>query len=644
MPFYRYPNRKADDVNYDHTSTTYNTILLTGKSKVGENLFEYQDNLLPTYPKLQTDKVAINYLYGLKNTTGTDSFIFDYGPAQTITAGNTYIGSIDASLTATGTVTNLEALTQYSFENYSTYSGNPTVSFDTGNLKYSYTTTIQPDEISYEWVNGSSDTKNITSFPYSLTITESNNGYADDWINDFYVRNSVIDDYLLNTWPYLAYDGKYTGMTICQITEDLVTFPGGDITDFEGWTFSDPVWTCEWWKKMTSGTIVSVRFTDTGGVDVVEIEETWDGTNPITWEWNQTEGDLDSAVIYFNNGEFVSVIPNTIVNNQGDDADRKTLFFTLKAVDNVPTLTINYGEYTIDVTYKNCTIEIEDPAGLSDEIKIYKSNRYTYTRTDNNYTQTVDGDLEFIGNRVEGSYACKSYRMSYWQDGICIKKTSLYQTSGYSEIPLVNTPIKENDYFLVEYFDTDNNYHSGKIYIHPTNSKSNAYYSSKIYFFLSTDNILYGGKLNGSAYYRFFGHYTDTAITVGKLVCPNKYFLLWQDRLGSQQIQPFDKVDTYSEDIEGSEITNYYDKRSLYKVEIQPKWKLQTGWISDAAYRCYEGLFVSPWVKLYDGDSDILYDVILKDRNYTEKNFLNQGKLFNLEVTVEQTEKQNILY
>lgn len=644
LPFYRYPNRKADDINYDKTSTTYNTILLSGKSKTVENLFEYQDNLLPTYPKLQTDKVSINYLYGLKNGTGTDSFVFDYGPTQTITDSlTTYIKSMDASLTATGSVTNLEALTQYSFQQVSVYNDDATVSYYKGNLKYSYTTTIQPDEITYEWMNGSSDTKDVTTFPYSLTITESNTGAADDWINDFYVRNTGIDEYLINTYPFLSCNGKYTGTTVCNITEDLVAFPSKGIT-WDGWLYfsSFNIWQCNTYTNMTSGTTVSVRFTDTGGTDVVEVDAAYDGTNPITWEWNQLEGDLDSATIYIND-EFTTEIPLSIVNNiSGDDDAYKTLFFTLNAYSNgKPYLTITYGEYTINITYQDCTVEL--PVGLSNEIKIYKNTtaRYIYTKTDDAYTTSVSGDLNLEGSNILSAYSCKNYRYTFWQNGVC-KGRNLGAGTGIGWLNIPQGPIGENDYILVEYFDTDSNYHSGKAYLHPTNSKSNAYYYARFYSRivdgqLNCDFRVWGG-------YTIFGHYTDNSITIGKLTCPNKYFLLWQDRLGSQQCQPFDKVDTYSEDIEGSEITNYYDKRSLYKVEIQPKWKLQTGWISDAAYRCYEGLFVSPWIKLYDGDSDLLYDVILKDRNYTEKNFLNQGKMFNLEVTVEQTEKQNILY
>ncbi len=513
LPFYRYPNRKATDVDYDNG--TYNTFMLVGERKVdNSNGFIYQNTLLPAYPKFETGKIGINYLLGLKDGTGSYSFVLDYGPTQSISAGlGEVLYPIDGSLTAKGSVTNKQALNG---GNCVVVSGTPSLSFVDNNLQYTYTTSVLPSSVSYKWADGTSSTASITSFPYTLTITNTGAGTAGTPLNDFTVKNSD-GGVIINTYPKLAADGICTGTVACQIV------------------------------KMSSS-------------------------------------------------------------------------------------------YIIGIVYQNCTIV--QSTGLADEIKIYRSSgtRYTYTPTDNLYTLSVDGDLTIKNAKtVAGTYACRSFRTSFWQNGVCV---SYGNKNGY--LTALSKPIKSGDFILVEYFDTSGNYRSGRVYIKPRNANSNAYYG--LLFTATLADSVLSGVFSQSGSRSIFAHCTDTAITIGKLVCPNRYFLLWQDRLGSQQCQPFDKVDTYSEDIEGGEITNYFGKRSLYKVEVQPKWKLQTGWITDDAYRCYEGLFVSPWVKLYDGDSDILYDVILKDRNYTEKNFLNQGKLFNLEVTVEQTEKQNILF
>lgn len=130
-----------------------------------------------------------------------------------------------------------------------------------------------------------------------------------------------------------------------------------------------------------------------------------------------------------------------------------------------------------------------------------------------------------------------------------------------------------------------------------------------------------------------------------KVTCPKGYFLQWRDRWGSLQCQPFNKVNEYSEDIEASEITNYYGKRSIYKTENQPAFKINSGWIDTDVYPVYESIFVSPTLKLYDADTDTSYDVILKDRSYTEKTFENQQhQMFNLALNLELSAKQTILY
>ena len=127
--------------------------------------------------------------------------------------------------------------------------------------------------------------------------------------------------------------------------------------------------------------------------------------------------------------------------------------------------------------------------------------------------------------------------------------------------------------------------------------------------------------------------------------CPARYYLQWRDRFGSMQMQPFCKVDTYSEDLTRTEIKNYQDNRSLSNISIQPKWKLNTKWLNNTVYPYYESLLVSPWIKMYDTKEDIVYDVIITSSDYTEKTFKNQSRQqFNLQIDVEAVNTQNILY
>ena len=127
--------------------------------------------------------------------------------------------------------------------------------------------------------------------------------------------------------------------------------------------------------------------------------------------------------------------------------------------------------------------------------------------------------------------------------------------------------------------------------------------------------------------------------------CPARYYLQWRDRYGSMQMQPFNQTIQYKQDFSRLETKNYIETRKLSNLSIQPKWTLNTGFLSDYKYPYYESLLVSPWIKLYDTQEDCVYDVIIKTTDYTEKTYLNQdANLFNLEIEVEQTDKQNILY
>lgn len=131
---------------------------------------------------------------------------------------------------------------------------------------------------------------------------------------------------------------------------------------------------------------------------------------------------------------------------------------------------------------------------------------------------------------------------------------------------------------------------------------------------------------------------------VGDVVSDCGMFVAWQDRWGSMQMQPFSNMTTYSEGITASEMMNYTGTRSTYKVEVQPKFKVNSGWVSQTLYPYYESLFVSPWIKLYDATNKVEYDCILRARDYTEKTFDNQSRqLFNLSLDLEVTDKQIIL-
>ena len=127
--------------------------------------------------------------------------------------------------------------------------------------------------------------------------------------------------------------------------------------------------------------------------------------------------------------------------------------------------------------------------------------------------------------------------------------------------------------------------------------------------------------------------------------CLPKYYLMWQDRFGGFQSQPFDKIDTFSEAITSEKITNYRREQRLSNATITPKWEIQTGWVDEHFYPYYESIFVSPYLILFDTENNHGYNVLVTDNSYTEKTFENQQrKLFNIKLKLEQNKTQIVKY
>lgn len=126
--------------------------------------------------------------------------------------------------------------------------------------------------------------------------------------------------------------------------------------------------------------------------------------------------------------------------------------------------------------------------------------------------------------------------------------------------------------------------------------------------------------------------------------CYSRYYLAWMDRYGDVQSQAFDGKIEYSENIENIEMQDYKLRRRPIQKLIQPKWKLNTKWLSEYIYPMYEAMFTSPYLLLYDTQTDRSWNVILTDTNYKEKTYKTEKGLFNLEITLEANKKQNYIF
>lgn len=127
--------------------------------------------------------------------------------------------------------------------------------------------------------------------------------------------------------------------------------------------------------------------------------------------------------------------------------------------------------------------------------------------------------------------------------------------------------------------------------------------------------------------------------------CTADFYLVWQDRYGSFQSQPFNGTATYSHSYEHTTITDYNRTQRKVGVNVSPKYLINSGYLDFKTIAYYEGIFVSPYLKLYDVKNDLFVDVIVTDTEYTEKTFMNNSRqLYNLQLNLDVTEPQNIIY
>ena len=126
--------------------------------------------------------------------------------------------------------------------------------------------------------------------------------------------------------------------------------------------------------------------------------------------------------------------------------------------------------------------------------------------------------------------------------------------------------------------------------------------------------------------------------------CPAEYYLIWIDRTGAYQCQPFKGKNVLSESVSTSYITNMTDIKKVINKNITNEWTLNSGWLTEDQYKAYESIFTSKYVYLFNTEYDDGYEVILDTNKWTEKTKNNRDKMFNLTITVKAAQNQNIIY
>ena len=126
--------------------------------------------------------------------------------------------------------------------------------------------------------------------------------------------------------------------------------------------------------------------------------------------------------------------------------------------------------------------------------------------------------------------------------------------------------------------------------------------------------------------------------------CPAKYYLMWIDRFGGIQCQPFSGKATYKENFNRLISKNLYGTRRLLNDKVDGSWELNSLWLNDNEYPLYESLLTSPYVTLFDTETQKYFSVLVTDTDYTEKNYKNTKQMKNFTVNVELNKVQNIIY
>lgn len=202
----------------------------------------------------------------------------------------------------------------------------------------------------------------------------------------------------------------------------------------------------------------------------------------------------------------------------------------------------------------------------------------------------------------------------------------------FSENPRTDTDIEMYDIAVINFSGLTNDY-IGKnvkitLYVEEVSHGTYSMIKPKLYLVPTEDSLL-----------EVAGDYVAQID-----LCPSRYYLQWQDRMGNFQSQPFNKHYTYSETTNRETITDYTGTKRVSNVEVIPEFKINTDWIREDLYPYYESIYTSPVLFLYDTYEDALYSLVLKDTEYTEKTFDNQKKMFNLTLNLEINQTQTLIY
>lgn len=126
--------------------------------------------------------------------------------------------------------------------------------------------------------------------------------------------------------------------------------------------------------------------------------------------------------------------------------------------------------------------------------------------------------------------------------------------------------------------------------------------------------------------------------------CNSEYFLIWVNRAGNYQCQPFNKKVYFAEDITTKNIINFIDESRPYLKEVASKWTLHSGWLTNSERDEYESILVSPCIYLYNNYTGRLIRVNCEQTSWEQKTKNNNNKPHNMIIELSSDRKQRLLY
>lgn len=136
---------------------------------------------------------------------------------------------------------------------------------------------------------------------------------------------------------------------------------------------------------------------------------------------------------------------------------------------------------------------------------------------------------------------------------------------------------------------------------------------------------------------------------------PADYYLLWVNRLGAAQCQPFCKKSILKESVKTNYLTRInssispislqsLNAQSPYNKTVEYTWTLNSHWLTYDEYNEFESLMTSKNVYLFDYKTNMMHEVVVSNSAWEYKDSNNTRRPFNLTIDVKKASTDNIVY